>query len=51
MTWHCLDCSAPIDPNSLSFEQKLVDDKDFCRRCWARIMMDEEILLPRLAVA
>lgn len=38
MTRYCLDCGAPIDPNSLSFEQKLVGDTDFCRQCWDRIM-------------
>ena len=40
MTHHCVECSEPINPNSLSFEQKLIEDQDWCGKCWARIMTD-----------
>jgi hypothetical protein len=36
----CVECSEPINPNSLSFEQKLIEDQDWCGKCWARIMTD-----------
>ena len=29
----CVECGIDIDISNLSFEQKLKDDKDFCRRC------------------
>ena len=48
----CIQCGVAIDPTTLSFEQKLIDDKDFCRRCWNQIMSDvDDIRLPHLAVA
>ncbi|MEO9363985.1 MAG: hypothetical protein ABI348_08805 [Nitrososphaera sp.] len=30
-------CNNTINQKSLSFEQRLVDDKDFCRECWDKI--------------
>jgi hypothetical protein len=30
----CAEYDSPIDPNSLSFEQRLIDDTDFCRTCF-----------------
>jgi hypothetical protein len=39
----CVECDSPIDPNSLSFEQRLIDDQDFCRRCFDEIMNDEDL--------
>jgi hypothetical protein len=37
----CVKCDEPINPGSLTFEQKLVDDTDWCAKCWAHIMSDE----------
>lgn len=48
----CVNCSNSIDQLSLSFEQKLIDDEDFCRRCWDDIMngsYDEQaVVMPKL---
>ncbi|AIC14930.1 hypothetical protein [Nitrososphaera viennensis] len=30
-------CCNAIHSASLSFEQRLIDDKDFCRKCWDEI--------------
>ena len=38
---HCVECNSPIDPNNMSFEMKLVDVQDFCRRCFDEIMADD----------
>lgn len=35
----CVVCDNFIDAASLSFEQRLVGDQDFCRKCWDEIMM------------
>lgn len=40
---HCVECGSPVDANSLSFEQRLIDDQDFCRRCFDEIMSDEDM--------
>lgn len=48
----CINCRGPISQFSLSFEQKLVEDEDFCRRCWDDIMngsYDEVAVVPSLA--
>ena len=29
----CINCRGAISQISLSFEQKLIEDEDFCRRC------------------
>lgn len=34
----CVSCFRPIDPNALSFEQKLIEDEHFCRLCWDEVM-------------
>ncbi|AIF84136.1 hypothetical protein NTE_02080 [Candidatus Nitrososphaera evergladensis SR1] len=34
----CVMCHDAISPASLSFEQRLVNDKDFCRKCWDEII-------------
>jgi len=51
-TRQCVNCSSTIDSGALSFEQKLIDDEDFCRRCWDDIMngsYDEQaIVMPKL---
>ena len=45
----CVECRIDIDATNLSFEQKLVKDEDFCRRCWDRVMDDtDDIRLPSL---
>jgi len=45
----CVDCGINIDKGSLSFEQKLIEDEDFCRRCWDRVMDEtNEVRLPSL---
>ena len=47
----CVICNGPIDASSLSFEQLLVNDKDFCRTCWDEILYsEEEPSLPSLIV-
>jgi hypothetical protein len=49
---HCINCSGAISQISLSFEQKLIQDEDFCRRCWDDIMngsYDEVAVIPSLA--
>ena len=35
-----IECDEAINLNSLTFEQKVVDDKGWCARCWGRIMTD-----------
>jgi hypothetical protein len=40
---HCVECDSPIEPGSLSFEQRLIDDQDFCRRCFDEIISDEDM--------
>ena len=45
----CVECGIDIDVDNLSFEQKLVEDEDFCRRCWDRVMDDSnDVRLPSL---
>jgi len=36
----CVSCFRPIDESSLSFEQKLIDDENFCRSCWDDVMSE-----------
>ena len=45
----CVECGIRIDMDNLSFEQKLIEDEDFCRRCWDRVMDDtDDVRLPSL---
>lgn len=45
----CVECGIDIDTDNLSFEQKLIEDEDFCRRCWDRVMDEtDDIRLPSL---
>jgi hypothetical protein len=37
----CVECGSPVDPNSMSFEMRLVDIQDFCRRCFDEIIEEE----------
>lgn len=39
----CVACFSPIDLESLSFEQRLINDEHFCRRCFDEIMRDESL--------
>ena len=45
----CVECGIDIDVDNLSFEQKLIEDEDFCRRCWDRVMDNaDDVRLPSL---
>ena len=45
----CVECGIDIDIDNLSFEQKLIEDENFCRRCWDRVMDDtDDVRLPSL---
>lgn len=48
----CVECGINIDADNLSFEQKLIEDEDFCRRCWDGVMDDvDDVRLPSLTVS
>lgn len=34
----CIMCFAPIGYGNLSFQQRLIDDRDFCRVCFDEIL-------------
>ena len=36
----CVACFRPVDPDMLSFEQKLIEDEHFCRPCWDDVMSE-----------
>jgi hypothetical protein len=38
----CVEFDTPIEENSLSLEQILINDQDFCRKCFDSIMLAEE---------
>ena len=47
----CICCTSPVEPvESKSFEQRLVDDQEFCKRCWNEIItfVSDDELLPSL---
>jgi hypothetical protein len=48
----CIVCNNQFDSNKLTFDQRLIGDKEFCVRCWSDIMnstIDElEIELPNI---
>jgi hypothetical protein len=44
----CLQCSAEIDPSLFSFEMRLIDVNNFCRRCWDGIISDKDMDIPYL---
>ena len=48
MTKHWVECDTPIDPSSLSFEQKLINDEDIYRKCFDSIMLDGDKEFPPL---
>ena len=35
---YCVLCHQKYSTETISFEQRLVDDKDFCIKCWNEIM-------------
>lgn len=37
----CVMCNHPYDLQTLTLEQKLVEDNDFCTRCWTELMETE----------
>ncbi len=37
----CVMCSSSFDLSERVFEQRLIDDMDFCPRCWQDIMTME----------
>ncbi|HEX7033251.1 MAG TPA: hypothetical protein VF172_09650 [Nitrososphaera sp.] len=37
----CVMCLYEFDPSDVTFEQRLVEDDSFCRRCWTEIMKGE----------
>lgn len=39
-------CGGVINSSSLSFEQRLIGDEDFCRTCWNGIMYEEHDEVP-----
>lgn len=39
----CVQCLNPIDTAMLSFEQRLIDDQDFCRRCFDEKVDGEDL--------
>jgi len=34
----CVMCSLSFEPNERIFEQRLIDDSDFCLRCFKEIL-------------
>jgi CRISPR/Cas system-associated protein Cas10 (large subunit of type III CRISPR-Cas system) len=47
----CLICGVDIAAKDIIFEQRLINDKDFCGKCFADIMNDTDgdtLVLPRL---
>ena len=48
----CIACNCKIDETVLSFEQRLIEDKEFCRACFDEILNDSnyEIRMPLLKV-
>jgi len=48
----CVCCQNLIDSDALTFEQRLIEDRDFCVGCWNEIMNPDldgfDIELPSL---
>lgn len=40
---YCIQCHNPIVVESQSFEQRLIGDEDFCRKCWDYVVSEEDI--------
>ena len=43
MTHHFIECDEHINESALLFEQRLIDDTDFCGACFDDIMKEEGI--------
>jgi hypothetical protein len=39
----CIRCDIPILEESLSFWQRLIEDTDFCDRCWTYLISEEDL--------
>jgi len=37
---NCILCGSRVKDSSLTFEQRLIEDEDFCAPCWKEIMHD-----------
>jgi hypothetical protein len=37
----CVICGLDFEPSERTFEQRLIEDTDFCRKCFAGIMTAE----------
>jgi hypothetical protein len=37
----CVMCNHPYDIQTITLEQKIVEDQDFCTRCWTEVMETE----------
>ena len=48
----CISCNLPIDLANLSFEQRLIEDKEFCRGCFDEILNDNnyDVRVPLLKI-
>lgn len=40
---NCIQCEDPISEESSNFEQRLIDDQDFCRKCFDEMMLDVDL--------
>lgn len=51
-SFRCIECNTPISDDLLSFEQRLIDDHDFCRACFEEIMNENnyDVSIPLLKV-
>lgn len=41
MMQNCVMCNHPYDLHRITLEQKLVQDNEFCTRCWTELMETE----------
>lgn len=39
----CIECNGLINPDFASFEQNLIRDEHFCRKCFDEIMKDADL--------
>lgn len=38
----CINCNQAYDIGTITFEQRLINDKDFCAVCWSLFMTEME---------
>lgn len=36
----CILCKSSYDEKDINFEQKVVNDEDFCQKCWQEFMLE-----------